>query len=558
GHVRALSALPSRVTGYPGAEAASTYMEETLKSYGLSTRTESYFVTTPLDMGANITLLSPDGTPIRVLQAYAMWPNVVNPSPYNSPPEGDTMIYGGYADFSDFADYAQRFNVKVEGKVVLVEFNSRWYWKNAALLGAKAVIFIAPDETFRPQAEQKTMSIPVNFPRLYVSREDGLMLRDLLLREGSIQVSVSSFMKWVRKPTVNVIATLEGEDPSLKREIVAVTAYYDSWSPVPALAPGATDALNPAFLLEFARVITQTPDLAKPKRSVMFIAFSGHYQGIWGAREFIDAHFAEIGTKIKLFLSLDLATESKQVALYHTGTTYPYSNPAALQAKYYWARDAVLTRYKPAMEQALDRTYETLDGIIVVKPPYEMPPLMFESDAFTLTCYGGGLAFRTTNAIRPWQKTPLDTPDRLRMENLWPQVEFITGVYYAFLNDPSISTLLSLMPGKLATDWGFATVTGQISLYNATSAWFDPVVAKDAVVRVVQMSSALAVPGVMTQAIPTFAATASGVGFASPYPGAPLSAIDIVMLPDENGVVKFKGVKPFTSGLMMAYVINST
>jgi hypothetical protein len=402
------------------------------------------------------------------------------------------------------------------------------------------------------------MSIPLNFPRLYVSRDNGLMLKELLLREGPIRVKISSFMKWVRKPAVNVIAMLEGDDPVLKREIVAVTAYYDSWSPVPAIAPGATDALNTAFLLEFARVVTQTPSLARPRRSVMFIAFSGHYQGIWGAREFIDAHFAEIGTRIKLFLSVDLATESRQIALYHTGTTYSYSVPASLQAKNYWARDAVFARYQPSIEKSLGRTYETLDAIVVVKPPYEVLPLIFESDAFTLTCYGGGLAFHTTNAIRVWQKTPLDTLERLRMENLWPQVEFITAVFYAFLNDPGISSYLSLMPSKLATDWGFATVTGQIALYNMTSAWFDPIYVKDAIVRVVQMSSSLTIPGVMTQAIPTYATTASGVGFASPYPGAPLAPIDIVMLPDENGIVEFKGAKPFTSGLMMAYVINST
>ncbi|MEM2921577.1 MAG: hypothetical protein QXF26_04585, partial [Candidatus Bathyarchaeia archaeon] len=156
------------------------------------------------------------------------------------------MIYGGYGDFSDFANYAKRFNVTLEGKVVLLEFNIRWYWKNAVLLGAKAVIFIAPEETFRSQAEQKTMSIPLNFPRLYLTREEGLMLKELLIQEGPIRVTVSSSMKWVRKPTVNIIGTLEGTDPTLNREIVAVSAYYDSWSPVPALAPGATDAINPA------------------------------------------------------------------------------------------------------------------------------------------------------------------------------------------------------------------------------------------------------------------------------------------------------------------------
>lgn len=557
-HIWALSSLPSRVTGYEGAEIAASYIESAFKNYGLVTSIEPYFITTPIDMGANISIMTEKGEILKVIKAYTMWPNVVNPSPYSSPPEGDIIIYGGYASLSELTDFARKFNTTVEGKIVLLEFNCRWYWKNAVLLGAKAVIFIGPDDTIRSQAEQKTMSIPLNFPRLYVNREDGLILKELLLREGPMRVRVSSFMKWVRKPTVNVIGFLEGEDQILKREIVAITAYYDSWSPVPALAPGATDALNPAFLLEFARLITEAPGLPRPKRSVLIIAFSGHYQGIWGAREFINKHFFEIGTKIKLFLSVDLATESRQLALYHTGNTYSYTTPSSLQARFYWARDAVFSRYQPSMEKALGKRYETVDGIVLMKPPYEYPPLIFDSDVFTLACYGGGLAFRTTNAIRIWQKTPLDLPDKLNMENLWPQIEFLSAVFYAFLNDPIISSFITLSPSKLATDWGFARVIGQISLYNMTSAWFDPVVVDDVVVRVVQLSTPLSIPGVLSQAIPQYATTTSGVGFVPSYPGAPLAPIDIVMIPDENGTVKFAGAKPFTHGLMMAYVINST
>ncbi|MCW8133012.1 MAG: FtsX-like permease family protein [Planctomycetota bacterium] len=63
---------------------------------------------------------------------------------------------------------------------------------------------------------------------------------------------------------------------------VVVSAYYDSNSAVPALAPGAEQALSCAALLELARQYQTTP----PPRDTLLLFCNGHFQALKGEREF--------------------------------------------------------------------------------------------------------------------------------------------------------------------------------------------------------------------------------------------------------------------------------
>jgi len=81
----------------------------------------------------------------------------------------------------------------VIGSIVLLDFNCGSGWFNAPLLGAKAVLFIEPEElgakavlfiepeeTIRGEAEQKFLSMPVNIPRYWVPKEVADYLLGLL------------------------------------------------------------------------------------------------------------------------------------------------------------------------------------------------------------------------------------------------------------------------------------------------------------------------------------------------------------------------------------------
>ena len=95
-------------------------------------------------------------------------------------------------------------------------------------------------------------------------------------------------------PTQNVVALLPGADPILRGELVVVGAHFDHLgrSTEGALDPdrknvirrGADDnASGTAAVLELARLFAATP----PKRSLLFVAFSGEEMGLLGSEYFV-------------------------------------------------------------------------------------------------------------------------------------------------------------------------------------------------------------------------------------------------------------------------------
>ena len=182
------------------------------------------------------------------------------------------------------------------GSVLLVDFNSSTQWINAAMLGAKAVVFIEPETTIRGEAENKFLTVPANIPRFWISRTDADLLLNLLgeseagnagrnSKPEPLMVRLNSTMTWERQIGQNIRGFLEGSDPILKDEMVVVTAYYDSMSVVPSLAPGADPTSGIAALLEVARILSK--EEYRPGRSMLFVATDGHFQGLAGMRFFM-------------------------------------------------------------------------------------------------------------------------------------------------------------------------------------------------------------------------------------------------------------------------------
>jgi hypothetical protein len=83
----------------------------------------------------------------------------------------------------------------------------------------------------------------------------------------------------------NVVGLLRGSDPELAEEYVVVGAHYDHIGVDSAgrIGCGADDnASGTAALLELAQALAQEP----PRRSMLFVAFSGEEHGLWGSQAF--------------------------------------------------------------------------------------------------------------------------------------------------------------------------------------------------------------------------------------------------------------------------------
>ena len=275
-----LSAIPSRITGYPGCEDAAEYVEGKFNDLGLDdVGIETFPLVVPTvvrDEAGNAATVTVNGE-TTALPIEPMWPNLVRlpKTPRNG--LSGRLIYAHKGSLREFN------GLDVTGSIVLLDHNCASEWYNGPLLGATAVLFIEPEETIRGEAEQKFMSMPVDLPRFWVPKEVADHLLGVLQSEDRVDVRLDCDMLWKKVTAKNIVGKITGSDPSLAKETVVLQAYYDSISVVPTKAPGAENACSIASLFQIIKALKAHP----PKRTVMFLATSGHFQGLSGSKWFI-------------------------------------------------------------------------------------------------------------------------------------------------------------------------------------------------------------------------------------------------------------------------------
>ncbi|MCD6359575.1 MAG: M28 family peptidase [Armatimonadetes bacterium] len=274
-----LTGLGSRVTGYPGNEQAARLIEDGFRKLGLEVRTEEFPVVVPVaepDAHGWPASITADNTG-RSFKLLPIWPNLVRTP--QTPPGGisGNLIYAHSGTLRSFN------GLEVADSITMVDFNCEADWFNGPLLGTKAVLFIEPNETIRGEAEQKFLSIPVDIPRFWIPKETADYFLGLLHSVDQVPITVQCDMKWKRVTGRNIIAKLPGSDPRLARQQVVIQAYYDSISVTPDQAPGAENSCSIAALMQMAKVLTRQ----RPKRTVVFLATSGHFQALAGTKAFI-------------------------------------------------------------------------------------------------------------------------------------------------------------------------------------------------------------------------------------------------------------------------------
>jgi hypothetical protein len=293
--INTLVGYGSRVSGYPGDRAAADYVLSQFRALGLDNIKEDRFrVTVPYDPGVDDpekgafaqvqTAGATASSPTPRLHMYPLWPNLVRTP--TLPANGLTapLIYVGDGRLN-------HFNGKdVDGSIVMVDFNCGEEWLNAPRLGARAVIFVAPaTTTMRGEASAKFISIPIAIPRFYMRTEDAAPLLAACAVGKPPLVRLECKMPWKTETARNFTGWIQGTDRALRGQVIVVQSYYDSISVVPALAPGADTSCGLATMLEMIRAFKANP----PKRSMMFVATSAHFQALQGIREYVDKHLDE-------------------------------------------------------------------------------------------------------------------------------------------------------------------------------------------------------------------------------------------------------------------------
>jgi hypothetical protein len=422
-----MSGIPSRISGYPGSVAAADYIANSFAQIGVKEISrESFGFALPVDLGGHIVAKG------RRMALYGLWPNLVRTS--TLPPEGlhAPMIYGGKGEFHEFN------GKEMDGRVVLLEYNSRDHWLRAASLGATAVVFIAPEE--ERSGYGKYMDAPIDVQRFWIGREDGLLLRDQLLND-EIDVEMYSRMDWQQSSAENIWGVIPGSDPDLAAETVVVQTYYDSWSVVPAISPGAEAASGIAVMLELARHLAANP----PARTTVLAATAAHFLDRQGMVDFVQRHarkmpyYAERMEKPlhpKLFLCLDLSSKTDFIGLWNN--TYSYD-----LKRFFVPFGRRFTAYAEETAQQLGRSAEgaLANGISPIKGmdwSTFVPGGLYADGEVALNAGQLSLTLATVHDARFNMGGPLDTSDKVDIDNLSSQSRQLNSIIFQALDDPDL------------------------------------------------------------------------------------------------------------------------
>lgn len=485
----------SRVTGYPGCVAAAKYVENQFKQIGLDkVKAETYLTTSPIDKGSSLTI---GGGNFRL---YGLWPNLVRTT--QVPPEGLSLhvVDLKSASLLDCGGH------KIEGSAALVDFNCENDWLNAPRLGAKAVIFVEPDTTMRGEAESKFSAIPVSIPRYWISKADAAEVRRILKAGGEDQAAnIKCKMPWERREAVNITGIIRGTDKKLRDQVILIQAYYDGASVVPALAPSAETACGIAGMLEMARAFKANP----PKRSILFLATSGHFLGLNGMRAYLDKHLEEyqqLGAraKIKRWLNrkmpgtfhfklpnppqvmmvagLDLSSRTETLGIFYKGYFYDFRED--IQTKF---ADIGRTCGDNAQRVAgvfhFNKDDRFADGINPIggKTWRNFLPGKMAFDAEVATLAGmRGVTFASVDDARPLVDTPLDKIEYVDFGNLSKQIKLLACLMDHMLRDTNKPAAVGGLrmpvteapsPTRMGLQGGLSTLTGKVVKFDPTKSF---------------------------------------------------------------------------------------
>ncbi|MFQ1020743.1 FtsX-like permease family protein [Tardisphaera saccharovorans] len=468
-YAKQLSSISTRVTGYQGNLEAAKLIEYALRQDGVKVVNESFKAAVPVDTGSWVYVPSEH----QNLTAYALWPNGPVPGWTQGYVSG-RLVYVGNGTLSDMDGKV------IKGSVVLENFNSGANWLYAAELGAKAVIFLAPENTTSLESRVKANPDPLYLPRLYVQ---GSAASELLkVAQGQGIVYLHDGMRWENVTSYNIIGIINGTVSP--QNIIIASAHYDSWSVVPAIAPGGQDALAISTLLDLAKYFSQN----RPANTLWIVAYSGYWEGLVGPYAFVHEYLYSSSnmrgtTKIWMDIDLDLSSGSSSLDALNYGFFTGYDMGSYAETKYQSYLEPEADQF--IQEAGLNLNLST--GLPAVRfymhgaEDWGTQPTFYMLDVEPIVQTNTlGFTLRTSFDQRTTWLTPLNNLGYTNWDNVVQQARTAAAIIAGFANSEDLGiswssdapAVIGTVPGAYV---GFVTVDVRTVEFSPNTSWYAPV-----------------------------------------------------------------------------------
>lgn len=344
--------------------------------------------------------------------------------------------------------------------------------------GAKALILIAREANFKEDKLTRLAydnSGEAGLPVVVISRQSAVKLfgkRDMgeldsfektigqmalakisPSHSGEIEMALVSLIVTVQlstdvirhdTPSFNVVGVLPGSDPKLKDEAIVIGAHYDhlGLGGEGSLAPnqrgihhGADDnASGVAGLIELARMLSsQNP---KPRRTIVFIAFSGEEEGLIGSNYYVNHPVVPVANTVAM-INLDMIGRLKDKNLVIGGVGTSQEWPSMIDGANVMQSTTVSPNAPANRSTGLSATMPMVVGAngrpIVTTDPAKQFFLILSQDGFGPSDHSSFYAkqipvlFFWTGTHSDYHK-PSDTADKINYEGEARIVSFVASI----------------------------------------------------------------------------------------------------------------------------------
>jgi hypothetical protein len=192
-------------------------------------------------------------------------------------------------------------------------------------------------------------------------------------------VSIKVVVKAEPAYTQNVVGVIEGTDPVLKDEYIAMGAHYDHVGiGTPrngdAIYNGADDdGSGTVALMAMAESLMRGP---RPKRSFMFVWHAGEEKGLWGSRYITEYPLISLN-QIITQLNIDMIGRNRK-----EGDTNPANKNLATSNEIYVIGSKMMSSELGELSEAVNRSYYNLSFNYKYDDPKDPNQFFFRSDHY--------------------------------------------------------------------------------------------------------------------------------------------------------------------------------
>jgi peptidase M28-like protein/PDZ domain-containing protein/PA domain-containing protein len=493
-HIQFLASdkLQGRRTGTRAADEAAAYIAKEFQSYGLKPASPDGFLE-PFDFVAGVKLGSQNM--FRVLDSRGERELKVGdefmPLAFSSAESAEgEVVFVHYGISAPQLEYDNYKGVDVKGKVVIIlrgspdgdnphgrfadftqpglEIQNKTL--KAREKGARGIIFVSEETNFSDDRLSRLRHdlnfLDAGIPVVVISSKaadsifDGQLPSQSTIALRNLTVRFKTDVVRINGKSANVAGVLKGSDPRLSNEYVVIGAHFDhlglggpeslAVKPEGEIHHGADDnASGTSGLLELARSLAA--ERVKPKRSIVFIAFSGEEMGLLGSAAYARKPAAPLASTVAM-LNMDMIGRLRQGSLFIGGVG---TSPA----------------WKPLLDR-LNQKRASAEG-----PGNDSGSrfqLSFGQDGFGPSDHQSfyvrdvPVLFFFTGTHDDYHK-PTDTADKINSEGERQVVEFVREAALAVADEPDRIAFTKVKTESKPTGRGFRVYLGTVPNYSDQS-----------------------------------------------------------------------------------------